>query len=151
MRVCLPAIIKAYASVPLRSETYTSSGFIAPLLDGIGSHDCTTFRSETYAHFGFITPLRLSPLHASIILTQNTYSCSTAYPIPTHAEQICFALVKPLRERGVLLFSLKPHRASWFRLAQQRFYRASLHIAISKIKNFSWAILRYYGDCQIFL
>ena len=74
-----------------------ASVFIAPLLDGIGSHDCTTFRSETYAHFGFITPLRLSPHHASIILTQNTYSCSTAYPIPTHAEQICFALVKPLK------------------------------------------------------
>lgn len=50
-----PASIKAYAFVTLRSETYTSSGLI--------------------------TPLRLSPHHALMLLTQNTYSCSSASPI----------------------------------------------------------------------
>ena len=53
----LSATAKAYASIPLRSETYTSSGFIAPLLDGIGSHDCSTFRKSTFAslrlHYSF--------------------------------------------------------------------------------------------------
>ena len=88
----LSATAKAYASIPLRSETYTSSGFIAPLLDGIGSHDCTTFHSETYAslrfHYSiaFISSPRFDNLDTKHLLLQY------GFPIPTHAEQIYFAL-----------------------------------------------------------
>ena len=89
----------------------TASDFITPLLDGIGSHDCTPFRSETYAHFGFITPLRLSPHHASIILTQNTYSCSTASPIPTHAESTTIQCAVTYSDMKFAIFELSDMRA----------------------------------------
>ena len=88
-----------------------ASVFIAPLLDGIGSHDVTPFRSETYAHFGFITPLRLSPHHASIILTQNTYSCSTASPIPTHAESTTIQCAVTYSDMKFAIFESSDTRA----------------------------------------
>ena len=72
----LSATAKAYASIPLRSETYTSSGFIAPLLDGIGSHDCSTFRKSTFASlrlhysFAFISSPRFDGIDTKHLLLQ---------------------------------------------------------------------------------
>ena len=63
-----------------------ASVFIAPLLDGIGSHDGTPFRKSTVAllrfhyYIAFISSPRFDNLDTKHLLLQY------GFPIPTHAE-----------------------------------------------------------------